>query len=408
MDKQNLIEKIRADFPLLQRELKGNRYIYFDNAATTQKPRAVLDNSTRYYEQINSNVHRGIHTLSQLATDAFEEARRTIQRFIGAELEEEVIFTKGTTNGINIIAHGFSRSILKPGDEILISAMEHHSNIVPWQMACTYSGAKLKVIPMNEKGELDMDAFSQLLTDKVKLLSIVHVSNALGTVNPIEEMIAKAHAMQIPVLVDGAQSSQHMKVDVKKWDADFFVFSAHKVFASTGFGVLYGKKKWLELLPPFEGGGEMIKEVTFEKTTYNDLPFKFEAGTPHIEGAISLACAIDYIQGIGLDFIEQRESELLTYATENVAALPNLRIIGQAKHKASVLSFVVDGVHPMDLGLLLDKQGIAVRTGHHCTQPIMQFFNIPGTVRASFAFYNTKEEIDIFVKALEKSIRMLK
>lgn len=408
MDKQNLIEKIRADFPLLQRELKGNRYIYFDNAATTQKPRAVLDNSTRYYEQINSNVHRGIHTLSQLATDAFEDARRTIQRFIGAELEEEVIFTKGTTNGINIIAHGFSRSILKPGDEILISAMEHHSNIVPWQMACTYSGAKLKVIPMNEKGELDMDAFSQLLTDKVKLLSIVHVSNALGTVNPIEEMIAKAHAMQIPVLVDGAQSSQHMKVDVKKWDADFFVFSAHKVFASTGFGVLYGKKKWLELLPPYEGGGEMIKEVTFEKTTYNDLPFKFEAGTPHIEGAISLACAIDYIQGIGLDFIAQRESELLTYATENVAALPNLRIIGQAKHKASVLSFVVDGVHPMDLGLLLDKQGIAVRTGHHCTQPIMQFFNIPGTVRASFAFYNTKEEIDIFVKALEKSIRMLK
>lgn len=408
MDKQNLIEKIRADFPLLQRELKGNRYIYFDNAATTQKPRAVLDNSTRYYEQINSNVHRGIHTLSQLATDAFEDARRKIQRFIGAELEEEVIFTKGTTNGINIIAHGFSRSILKPGDEILISAMEHHSNIVPWQMACTYSGAKLKVIPMNEKGELDMDAFSQLLTDKVKLLSIVHVSNALGTVNPIEEMIAKAHAMQIPVLVDGAQSSQHMKVDVKKWDADFFVFSAHKVFASTGFGVLYGKKKWLELLPPYEGGGEMIKEVTFEKTTYNDLPFKFEAGTPHIEGALSLACAIDYIQGIGLDFIAQRESELLTYASEKVAALPNLRIIGQAKHKASVLSFVVDGVHPMDLGLLLDKQGIAVRTGHHCTQPIMQFFNIPGTVRASFAFYNTKEEIDIFVKALEKSIRMLK
>lgn len=408
MDKQDLIEKIRADFPLLQRELKGNRYIYFDNAATTQKPRAVLDNSTRYYEQINSNVHRGIHTLSQLATDAFEDARRTIQRFIGAELEEEVIFTKGTTNGINIIAHGFSRSILKPGDEILISAMEHHSNIVPWQMACTYSGAKLKVIPMNEKGELDMDAFSQLLTDKVKLLSIVHVSNALGTVNPIEEMIAKAHAMQIPVLVDGAQSSQHMKVDVKKWDADFFVFSAHKVFASTGFGVLYGKKKWLELLPPYEGGGEMIKEVTFEKTTYNDLPFKFEAGTPHIEGALSLACAIDYIQGIGLDFIAQRESELLTYASEKVAALPNLRIIGQAKHKASVLSFVVDGVHPMDLGLLLDKQGIAVRTGHHCTQPIMQFFNIPGTVRASFAFYNTKEEIDIFVKALEKSIHMLK
>lgn len=408
MDKQDLIEKIRADFPLLQRELKGNRYIYFDNAATTQKPRAVLDNSTRYYEQINSNVHRGIHTLSQLATDAFEEARRKIQRFIGAELEEEVIFTKGTTNGINIIAHGFSRSILKPGDEILISAMEHHSNIVPWQMACTYSGAKLKVIPMNEKGELDMEAFSQLLTDKVKLLSIVHVSNALGTVNPIEEMISQAHAMQIPVLVDGAQSSQHMKVDVKKWDADFFVFSAHKVFASTGFGVLYGKKKWLELLPPYEGGGEMIKEVTFEKTTYNDLPFKFEAGTPHIEGAISLACAIGYIQGIGLDFIAQRESELLTYASEKVAALPNLRIIGQAKHKASVLSFVVDGVHPMDLGLLLDKQGIAVRTGHHCTQPIMQFFNIPGTVRASFAFYNTKEEIDIFVKALEKSIRMLK
>ncbi len=408
MDKQDLIEKIRADFPLLQRELKGNRYIYFDNAATTQKPRAVLDNSTRYYEQINSNVHRGIHTLSQLATDAFEDARRTIQRFIGAELEEEVIFTKGTTNGINIIAHGFSRSILKPGDEILISAMEHHSNIVPWQMACTYSGAKLKVIPMNEKGELDMDAFSQLLTDKVKLLSIVHVSNALGTVNPIEEMISQAHAMQIPVLVDGAQSSQHMKVDVKKWDADFFVFSAHKVFASTGFGVLYGKKKWLELLPPYEGGGEMIKEVTFEKTTYNDLPFKFEAGTPHIEGALSLACAIDYIQGIGLDFIAQRESELLTYASEKVAALPNLRIIGQAKHKASVLSFVVDGVHPMDLGLLLDKQGIAVRTGHHCTQPIMQFFNIPGTVRASFAFYNTKEEIDIFVKALEKSIHMLK
>lgn len=408
MDKQDLIEKIRADFPLLQRELKGNRYIYFDNAATTQKPRAVLDNSTRYYEQINSNVHRGIHTLSQLATDAFEDARRTIQRFIGAELEEEVIFTKGTTNGINIIAHGFSRSILKPGDEILISAMEHHSNIVPWQMACNYSGAKLKVNPMNEKGELDMEAFSQLLTDKVKLLSIVHVSNALGTVNPIEEMISQAHAMQIPVLVDGAQSSQHMKVDVKKWDADFFVFSAHKVFASTGFGVLYGKKKWLELLPPCEGGGEMIKEVTFEKTTYNDLPFKFEAGTPHIEGAISLACAIDYIQGIGLDFITQRESELLTYASEKVAALPNLRIIGQAKHKASVLSFVVDGVHPMDLGLLLDKQGIAVRTGHHCTQPIMQFFNIPGTVRASFAFYNTKEEIDIFVKALEKSIRMLK
>lgn len=408
MENKKTIEEIRADFPLLSITPNGKPYIYFDNAATTQKPQSVLDASEFYYKNLNSNVHRGVHTLSQKATDAFEEARRKIQRFIGAESDDQIIFTKGTTNGINIVAHGFSRAILKEGDEIIVSAMEHHSNIVPWQMACEYSGAKLKVIPMNSIGELDFDAYTKMLNERVKLVSLVHVSNALGTVNPVKDVISEAHKWNIPVLIDGAQSTQHMPVNVQDLDADFFVFSSHKVFAATGFGVLYGKREWLEKIPPYEGGGEMIKEVSFEGTTYNDIPFKFEAGTPHIEGAISLGTAIDYIQSVGLNFIDQREKELLNYATQKILEIPEVKIIGEAKHKASVLSFVVEGVHPMDIGLLLDKQGIAVRTGHHCAQPIMQFFNIPGTVRASFAFYNTTEEIDAFILALQKAIRMLK
>lgn len=408
MENRKTIEEIRADFPLLHITQNGKPYIYFDNAATTQKPKLVLDISKYYYENLNSNVHRGVHTLSQKATDLFEESRRKIQRFINAESDEQVIFTKGTTNGINIVAHGFSRSILKPNDEIIISAMEHHSNIVPWQMACEYTGAKLKVIPMNSIGELDMEAYENMLSDKVKIVSIVHVSNALGTVNPAKKIIELAHKYDIPVLLDGAQSTQHMKVDVQELDADFFVFSSHKVFAETGFGILYGKRKWLEAIPPYEGGGEMIKEVTFEHTTYNDIPFKFEAGTPHIQGAISLGVAIDYLNSIGLDYIAQREKELLDYATTQLKEIPEIEFIGEAANKASVLSFTVQGTHPMDVGLLLDKQGIAVRTGHHCAQPVMQYFNIPGTVRASFAFYNTIEEIDIFVIALKKAIQMLK
>lgn len=408
MENRKTIEEIRSDFPLLHITQNGKTYIYFDNAATSQKPNSVLEISKRYYETLNSNVHRGVHTLSQKATDLFEESRRKIQRFINAESDEQIIFTKGTTNGINIVAHGFSRAILKPGDEIIISAMEHHSNIVPWQMACEYTGAKLKVIPMNKKGELDMEAYKNMLSDKVKLVSVVHVSNALGTVNPVKEIIALAHKFDIPVLVDGAQSTQHMKVDVQDLDADFLVFSSHKVFAETGFGVLYGKRKWLEAIPPYEGGGEMIKEVTFEKTTYNDIPFKFEAGTPHIQGAISMGVAIDYLESIGLEYIQEREKELLDYATAQLKEIPEVEFVGEAANKASVLSFNVKGAHPMDVGLLLDKQGIAVRTGHHCAQPVMQFFNIPGTVRASFAFYNTKEEIDTFVVALKKAIQMLK
>lgn len=402
------IEEIRSDFPLLHRTLNGKPYIYFDNAATTQKPNSVLEISKWYYENINSNVHRGVHALSQQATDAFEEARRKIQHFINAESDEQIIFTKGTTNGINIVANGFAQEILKANDEVIISAMEHHSNIVPWQMACEKSGAILRVIPMNNKGELDMDEFHQMLNDKVKIISVVHVSNALGTINPVAEIIAAAHAHNIPVLVDAAQSTQHLKVDVSTLDADFLVFSSHKVFAATGFGILYGKRHWLNAIPPYEGGGEMIKEVRFEKTTYNDIPFKFEAGTPHIEGAISLGAAIDYLNSIGLDFIEEREKELLNYATEKLKQIPEIEFVGEALHKASVLSFNVKGVHPMDVGILLDKQGIAVRTGHHCAQPVMQFFQIPGTVRASFAFYNTKEEIDAFVKAIVRAIEMLK
>lgn len=401
------IESIRADFPLLQ-QMQGNRpYIYFDNAATTQKPRAVLDVSRNYYETLNSNVHRGVHTLSQKATDAFEEARRVIRTFLNARYEHEIIFTKGTTHGINTIAHGFSRAVLKPGDQVLISAMEHHSNIVPWQMACEYSGAMLNVIPVNEQGEIIYEEYQKLLTPEVKIVSLVHVSNALGTVNPVKEMIADAHRLGIPVLIDGAQSTQHLKVDVQELDADFFVFSAHKVFAATGFGVLYGKEEWLNRIPPFEGGGEMIKEVRFEKTTYNELPFKFEAGTPHIEGALSLAAAIRYIGTLGMDFIAAREAELLSYATGSLLAIPQVIPVGTAAHKASVLSFNVKNAHPLDVGTLLDKQGIAVRTGHHCAQPLMQRLDIPGTVRASFAFYNTREEIDLFSAALVRSIDML-
>lgn len=401
------IESIRADFPLLQRTQGKNPYIYFDNAATTQKPRSVLDAARVYYETLNSNVHRGVHTLSQQATDAFEESRRVIQRFIHAREDRELIFTKGTTHGINIVAHGFSRAVLKPGDEVLISGMEHHSNIVPWQMACEYTGAVLKVIPLNDRGEIIYEEFLKLLTPRVKILAVVQVSNALGTVNPVKEMIADAHRLGIPVLVDGAQSTQHLRVDVQDLDADFFVFSAHKVFAATGFGVLYGKAEWLDKLPPYEGGGEMIREVTFEKTTYNELPFKFEAGTPHIEGALSLAEAIRYIEGLGIDFIAAREAELLSYATESLAQIPEVIPVGTAAHKASVLSFNIRNAHHLDVGTLLDKQGIAVRTGHHCAQPLMQRFGIAGTVRASFAFYNTTAEIDAFHQALVRSIGML-
>lgn len=401
------IEKLREDFPILQTTVYGKPLVYLDNAATTQKPQVVLDALQQYYTQYNSNVHRGVHFLSQQATDAYEVARRTVAGFINARHEHEIIFTKGTTNGINLVAASFGKKYLKAGDEVLISAMEHHSNIVPWQMICEEKGAILKVIPIDGKGELMMDELDRLLTDKVKMMAITYVSNSLGTVNPVKEIIEKAHHAGIPVLMDAAQAIQHIPVDVQELDVDFLAFSGHKVYGPTGIGVLYGKEKWLNEMPPYEGGGDMIKNVTFEKTTYNELPFKFEAGTPDIAGGIVLGVALDYVKKIGISAIQKAEEELIEYAYNSLSAIPSLRFIGDATDRAGAISFLVDKIHPFDMGEILDKQSIAVRTGHHCTQPIMDLYNISGTVRASFAFYNTPSEVDSLVQGIDKAKRML-
>ena len=400
------IEKIRADFPILSREVNGKPLVYFDNAATSQTPNAVIDVISDYYRRYNANIHRGVHTLSQQATDAYEKARHTLQTHLNAEKPEEIIFTSGTTHSINLVANGFA-SFLKPGDELIVSAMEHHSNIVPWQMACEKTGAVLKVIPMNERGELELDIFKSLLSERTRLVFCNHVSNALGTINPIETIITMAHAVGAAVLIDGAQAAPHFKVDVQALDVDFYTLSAHKVCGPTGVGLLYGKRAWLEKLPPYQGGGEMIAEVSFEKTTYADLPHKFEAGTPNIAGGIAFGAAIDYMNSIGFEAIASYESELLSYATEKLEQLGGVEFIGQAAQKASVLSFNLKGIHPYDVGSILDKLGVAVRTGHHCAQPVMAHFKVPGTVRASFAFYNTKQEIYIYVEAFKTAQRML-
>jgi cysteine desulfurase/selenocysteine lyase len=400
------VQKVRADFPILSQKVNGKPLVYFDNGATSQKPQVVIDAISKYYSEINANIHRGVHTLSQLATDAYEASRNTIQNHLNAKHNHEIIFTSGTTFGINLVANGFA-SLLKAGDEVMVSALEHHSNIVPWQFLCEKTGAKLVVIPMNEKGELVISEFDKLLSDKTKIVTVNHISNALGTVNPIEYIIKKAHGVGAAVLIDGAQATPHLRPDVQALDCDFYVFSGHKVCGTTGVGILYGKEEWLRKLPPYQGGGEMIAEVTFEKTTYADLPHKFEAGTPNIEGGIVLGTAIDYMNSIGFDNIAAYEQELLDYGTKRLQEIEGLTIYGTSENKASVISFNIEGIHPYDIGTIIDKLGIAVRTGHHCAQPIMNFFNIPGTIRASFAFYNTKEEIDIFVEAVKKAQMML-
>ena len=400
------VQKVRADFPILSQKVNGKPLVYLDNGATSQKPQVVIDAISKYYSEINANIHRGVHTLSQLATDAYEVSRNTIQNHLNAKHNHEIIFTSGTTFGINLVANGFA-SLLKAGDEVMVSVLEHHSNIVPWQFLCERTGAKLVVIPMNEKGELIISEFDNLLSEKTKIVTVNHISNALGTVNPIEYIIKKAHGVGAAVLIDGAQATPHLRPDVQALDCDFYVFSGHKVCGPTGVGILYGKEDWLRKLPPYQGGGEMIAEVTFEKTTYADLPHKFEAGTPNIEGGIVLGTAIDYMNSIGFDNIAAYEQELLDYGTKRLQEIEGLTIYGTSENKASVISFNIKGIHPYDIGTIIDKLGIAVRTGHHCAQPIMNFFNIPGTIRASFAFYNTKEEIDIFVEAVKKAQMML-
>lgn len=400
------VQKVRAQFPILSQTVNGKPLVYFDNGATAQKPQVVIDAIAQYYSEINANIHRGVHTLSQLATDAYEVSRNTIQAHLNAKYNHEIIFTSGTTQGINLVANGFA-SIVKEGDEVMVSALEHHSNIVPWQFLCERTGAKLVVIPMNDKGELILSEFDKLLSDKTKIVAVNHISNALGTVNPIKYIIDKAHKVGAAVLIDGAQATPHLRPDVQELDCDFYVFSGHKVCGPTGIGILYGKESWLNQLPPYMGGGEMISEVTFEKTTYAELPHKFEAGTPNIAGGIVLGTAIDYLNSVGFDNIARYEKELLEYGTKRLLEIEGLKIYGTSENKASVISFNIEGIHPYDIGTIIDKAGIAVRTGHHCTQPIMNFFNIPGTIRASFAFYNTKEEIDIFVEAVKKAQRML-
>lgn len=400
------IQKIRADFPILSQKINGKPLVYFDNGATSQKPQVVIDAIAHYYQEINANIHRGVHTLSQMATDAYEASRKKIQKHINAKHAHEVIFTAGTTHGINAVANGFS-SILKADDEVLVSALEHHSNIVPWQMLCERTGAILKVIPINENGELIQAEYDKLLSSKTKIVAVNHISNALGTINPIAEMIQKAHKVGAAFLVDGAQAVPHLKPDVQALDCDFYVFSGHKICGPTGTGILYGKESWLNRLPPYQGGGEMIATVTFEKTTYADLPHKFEAGTPNIAGGIVLGTAIDYMNSVGFENITTYENDLLDYATQKLLEIEGLKIFGTAKQKTSVISFNIAGIHPYDIGTIIDKKGIAVRTGHHCAQPIMDFFQIPGTIRASFAFYNTKEEIDIMIDAIQKAKAML-
>ena len=398
--------EIRHDFPILQREVYGKPLVYLDNAATTQKPRRVVEKIEEMYFTLNSNVHRGVHFLSQEATEAHENARKTVQKFIGAASPSEIVFTRGTTESINLVASSFCRAFCNEGDEILITAMEHHSNIVPWQLQGDIRGVKLQVAPINDRGELLLEEFERRITPRTKLISVTHISNVLGTINPIDEIIRIAHEHDIPVLIDAAQSVQHIGVNVQQLDCDFLVFSSHKIYGPTGVGVLYGKEKWLNAMPPYQGGGEMIANVSFEKTTYNEIPFKFEAGTPDFVGTTALASALDYVAGVGIDNIAAYEQELLDYATARLRSIDGMRIIGEAENKSSVLSFLVKDIHPYDVGTLLDKMGIAVRTGHHCAEPLMNFFGIPGTVRASFAFYNTREEIDLLANAIERIVKM--
>lgn len=401
------VNETRKDFPILGRVVRGRKLIYFDNAATSQKPTKVIQAIEDYYKNSNSNVHRGVHFLSEEATGMYEAARENIRKFINAEKSSEIIFVRGTTEAINLVSSTFGEKFIKGGDEIIISTMEHHSNIVPWQILCEKKNAKLKVIPINENGEIIFSEFEELISEKTKLVSMVHISNSLGTINPIKEIIEYSHKRGVPVLIDGAQSTQHLNINVKELDADFFAFSGHKIFGPTGIGVLYGKEKFLEEMPPYQGGGEMIKNVSFEKTTYNNLPYKFEAGTPNIAGSIGLSAAINYIDSVGIGNINKYESDLLKYATEKISLIKDLRIIGTAKKKASVISFLCGNNHPYDTGTILDQLGIAVRTGLHCTEPLMNRFKIPGTVRASFAFYNTKEEVDELIRGIEKSNKML-
>ncbi len=396
------VQKVRADFPILRQRAHGHPLVYLDNAATAQKPKAVIDAIVGYYEHDNANIHRGVHYLSQRATEEFEAARETVQRFLNAARSTEIIFVRGATEGINLVAQTYGRAKVGAGDEVLITAMEHHSDIVPWQLLCDEKHAKLQVAPINEKGELKLDEFEQLLGPRTMIVAIGHVSNALGTINPVAEIVKMAHAKNIPVLVDGAQAVPRMAVDVQALDCDFYVFSGHKTYGPTGIGALYGKQALLEAMPPYQGGGDMISSVTFEKTLYNRVPYKFEAGTPDMSGAVGLRAAIEYLEGLGMDNIARYEHELLAYATEKIGSLPKVRLIGTAKERTGVLSFVIEGVHPHDIGTILDQQGIAIRTGHHCAQPVMQCFGIDATARASFGIYNTKEEVDALVKGIQK------
>mgnify|MGYP002510595092 FL=1 len=397
----------REDFKILEQEVNKRPLVYLDNAATTQKPESVINAISEYYRTINSNIHRGVHHLSQLATTRFEEAREAIRRYINAQNSYEIIFTRGATESINLIANSFGRAFLKAGDEVIVSEMEHHANIVPWQMACEIAGANLKVLPFDDAGVLILEKLEELITPKTKIISIAHISNSLGTINPIEEVIRIAHSHNIPVMIDGAQAVSHDKVDVQQLDCDFYCFSGHKMYAPMGIGVLYGKEKWLNAMPPYQGGGEMIQQVTFEKTTYNELPFKFEAGTPAVSDVIGLHTAIQYIEELGIDKILHHEQKLLQYATEQLSVIEGLQIYGTAPRKAAIISFNLEGIHPYDVGVIIDHLGVAVRTGHHCTQPVMQHFQIPGTVRASFALYNTQEEVDQLVEAVKKAKMML-
>ena len=400
------LTKIVADFPILKQEVNGKPLVYLDNGASSQKPQVVIDAISKYYSEINANIHRGVHTLSQKATDAYEESRKKLQAHFNAKYDFEILFTKGTTDGINLVANGFT-SLLNKGDEIIVSYLEHHSNIVPWQMLCQRTGAVLKVIPMNDKGELLMEGYEKLLSEKTKIVAVNHVSNALGTINPIKYIIDKAHEFDAVVLIDGAQATPHIKPDVQELNCDFYVCSAHKLCGPTGVGMLYGKEEWLNIMPPYQGGGEMIKDVTFEETTYACLPHKFEAGTPNIAGGIVFGVALDYMNEVGFDFIQKHEEELLSYATQELSKIDGIQFVGTAEQKVSVISFNIKDCHPYDIGTIVDKLGVAVRTGHHCTQPIMDFFKIPGTIRASFMFYNTKDDVDRLVSAIKKAAMML-
>jgi cysteine desulfurase/selenocysteine lyase len=402
------IDQLRGDFPILTREVYGKRLVYLDNAATTQKPQCVIDKIVAMYTTMNANVHRGVHFLSQEATEEHEASRKVVQQFVNAATPNEIVFTRGATESINLVASSFCNTFCNEGDEILISAMEHHSNIVPWQMQAERLGLQLRVVPINEQGELILEELEKLVTPRTRLIAITHISNVLGTVNPIEEIVAMAHRYDIPVLIDAAQSVQHTRVDVQALDCDFLVFSSHKIYGPTGVGVLYGKEKWLNALPPYQGGGEMIASVSFEKTTYNSLPYKFEAGTPDYVGTAALATALNYVTSLGLDNIGRYEQELLQYATDKLLSIPGLRIFGNARQKSNVISFLVEGVHPYDMGTLLDRMGIAVRTGHHCAEPLMRVLGIDGTVRASFAFYNTPEEVDLLVEGITRIVKMFR